>query len=78
MLINEDNSRGCEEEHDNDEDRNHGPGEFNLIAPVDMRRVLCGVYVCRPMPIPEECEEQQPTHYKNNVSDMPNTRSENL
>src|SRR6516165_4071035 len=36
------NHLGCSEQHRNDEDWNHGPGQLNLRAPIHLRRLaLC-------------------------------------
>src|ERR1700757_1426543 len=39
VLDSEDHARRREKDHDNDEDRNDSPGQLDLIASVDLRRL---------------------------------------
>ena len=57
-----------EEQHKHDQDRNHGPGEFHLIASVNLRR-LAAVIVAAPAKFRDGIHKQAEDDRKNRARD---------
>src|ERR1700730_9723056 len=51
VLNREDDACRCQEQNDHNQDRNHGPRQFNLCAAVDLGRLADGIGLACPEPI---------------------------
>ena len=59
MFRGVDDAGSCEKYHHDDQDRDHCPGELDLIAAVNLCRLLLRMNIIGPIPISEQCVKQK-------------------